>query len=85
MISRDEIVQHALALPADDRAFLLDLLEESLPHPRESTQDYAREWSAEINRRVDAYLRGETRATDAATAMQAMRDQLGQRLADQAP
>lgn len=85
MISRDEVVEHALALPAADRAFLADLLEESLPHSKCVDPDYAREWTAEINRRVDTYMRGETQATDVETAMQNMRNQLAKRIADRKP
>lgn len=85
MISKDEIVQHALALPADDRAFLADLLEESLPHSKNTDPEYAQSWTTEINRRVEAYRRGETHANDAATAMQNMLNHLADRVADRKP
>lgn len=85
MISKDEIVQHALALPAEDRAFLADQFEESLPQGSSVTPEYARRWTAEINRRIDAYRDNNTHATDAAMAMQNMRNQLAERIADRKP
>ena len=76
MTRREQIAQQALALPPEDRAFLAELLEQSLTAEGFSTPELAAEWAAEVGRRIEAYERGETRAVDAITAMREMRDGL---------
>jgi putative addiction module component (TIGR02574 family) len=71
---RDELVRQALTLPAEDRAYVADLLEGSLDARDEMSPDLATEWSQEIDRRIQAYDRGETAARDFDVAMQSMRD-----------
>lgn len=79
MSLRDQIAEQALTLPPEDRAYLADLLEESLPKTGFATPELAAEWAAEAKRRLEAYDRGETRALDIATAMQSMRSELEER------
>jgi len=61
MTLRDQIAEQALTLPPEDRAFLVDLLEESLKGEGFATSELAAEWVAEVKRRVEAYDRGETK------------------------
>ena len=79
MTLRDQIAEQALALPPEDRAFLADLLEESLATEGFATPELAREWVAEVKRRVAAYDRGERQGLDLKTAMQSMREELQSR------
>lgn len=79
MTLRDQIAEQALALPPEDRAFLADLLEESLATEGFATPELASEWVAEVKRRVAAYDRGESEALDLKTAMQSMREKLHER------
>jgi hypothetical protein len=81
MSTRDEIAQQALALPANDRAFLADVLEQSLTD-EELTAETAIAWSKEIDRRLEAYDRGELEAVDAQIAMEEMRRGLAKRRAE---
>jgi putative addiction module component (TIGR02574 family) len=76
MTLREQIAQQALALPPEDRAFLADLLEQSLNAEGFSTPELASEWAAEVARRIAAYERGETHAVDAASAVREMREGL---------
>lgn len=76
MTLRDQIAEQALALPPEDRAFLADLLEESLATEGFATPELASEWVAEVKRRVAAYDRGESQAVDLKTAVQSMREVL---------
>ena len=53
-----KILNEALALPEEDRAALVDALNESLETPE---NDLRPEWKAEITRRIEAVERGESR------------------------
>jgi putative addiction module component (TIGR02574 family) len=79
MALRDQIAEQALALPPEDRAFLADLLEESLATEGFATPELASEWVAEVKRRLAAYDRGESDALDLKAAMQSMREELQSR------
>ncbi len=79
MATRDEIARQALALPPDDRAFLADILEQSLADDSFTTAEVAAAWTEEIDRRLAAYDRGEIEAVDAKTAMAEMRRKLAER------
>lgn len=74
MTLRDQIAEQALSLPPEDRAFLADLLEESLATDGFATPELASEWVAEVRRRVAAYDRGESEALDLKATMQSMRE-----------
>ncbi|MBV8604981.1 MAG: addiction module protein [Pelomonas sp.] len=60
-----ELAERSLALPADDRATLAELLLASLASEPKPAVDAA--WDDEIARRLAAYDRGEVQAIDAAT------------------
>lgn len=51
-----KLLDEALALPAEERAALVDALSESL-----EPIDLSPEWHAEIQRRIDAIERGDTK------------------------
>ena len=60
LMNVDAIGTAALALPPDQRALLADLLLASLDPPPDIK--YPEEWEKEIERRIDAYNRGEMKA-----------------------
>ena len=64
MPARETVLQDALLLSPGDRALLVDALEVSLGHGEFATPDIAAAWSMEIDRRLAAYDRGETKAID---------------------
>lgn len=84
MLLRDEIAQQALALPPEDRAYVADRLEGSLPDNGIPDAEIAAAWTREIERRVQAYDRGETTAVDFDAAMQEVRQALESRRAARA-
>ena len=53
MSLREEIIQQALGLPSEDREFVADTLEQSLPHADFASPEIAATWSEEIDRRMD--------------------------------
>jgi putative addiction module component (TIGR02574 family) len=55
-----EIGEAALALPPDERAMLAELLRASLEPPVKIK--YRKEWEMEIEKRIDAFRRGEMKA-----------------------
>ena len=57
------IQSEVLSLSAKDRAHLLDVIWESLSEPELKTRETA--WSAESERRIDAYDSGKLTARDA--------------------
>ena len=59
MTTRDQLAELVLQLNVDDRAYLADLLEGSLQDDRLSPERLSEEWTREIDRRIDAYERGE--------------------------
>ena len=69
----EQIAQQALALPPEDRTYLADVLEQSLASGEFATPELAIEWSAEIDRRIAAYDRGETKGVDIQTALERIR------------
>ena len=60
----NELVERGLALSAEERARLVDLLLESLHEPPVAVAEEA--WSAEIERRLAEYDRGEVASIAAA-------------------
>jgi len=76
MTLRDQIIQQALTLPPEDREYMADLLEGSLPVGEFRTEEIADAWSQEIDRRIAAYDRGETTAVDFDVALDNMRHAL---------
>jgi putative addiction module component (TIGR02574 family) len=76
MMNRDQIAKEALALPPEERSYLADVLEQSLTTGEFATQEIAAEWTAEIDRRIAAYDRGEIEAMDAKAALERIRARL---------
>lgn len=76
MVSKEQVIQQALALPHEDRAYLADLLEGSLPASDFSDAEVAEAWSREIDRRVQAYDRGQTHAIEFDVAVRQIREAL---------
>ncbi|MGA2069530.1 MAG: addiction module protein [Thermoguttaceae bacterium] len=78
MILRDEIIQKALTLSPADRAYVADTLEQSLADGAFATPEIAAAWNAELERRLAAYDRGDTKAEGVGAAF----EYIEQRLAD---
>lgn len=76
MPTRDEIAQQALALPIDDRAFLADMLEQSLREDENSLEELTATWTAEIDRRLEAHRQDSSRVTDGESALSEISEQL---------
>lgn len=76
MSTVEQIAQQALALGPEDRVNLANVLEESLSTGGFATPEIAAAWSAEIDRRLAAYRRGEAQATGADTALQRVHERL---------
>jgi len=76
MTMREQVLQNALALPPEDRVFLVERLEESVSHGQFASPEIAAAWTAEIDRRIAAYERGELQAAEATSSIERMRDYL---------
>ncbi len=76
MTIREQVLQEALALPPEDRAFLAEQLDQSLDHGQFASPEIAAAWTAEIDRRIEAYERGEVQASDAESSIARMRQYL---------
>ncbi len=76
MSMRDEIVHQALSLTLEDRAYLADVLEQSLAEGGFAAAETEAAWSAEIDRRIEAYDRGDAQAADFETALARIRQHL---------
>ncbi len=76
MTDRNQILQSALALPPEDRAFVVDGLEQSLTGGEFASAEIAAAWTAEIERRVAAYDRGDVHASEVDASLVRMRDYL---------
>jgi putative addiction module component (TIGR02574 family) len=68
MLSREEILSHALALPPGDREVVAVALQDSLDAPSE-TGALLSEFYEELRRRSTAYRAGHSRARPAAEVM----------------
>jgi putative addiction module component (TIGR02574 family) len=69
----EHVLQEALALPPEDRAFLAERLDQSLKHEQFASPEIAAAWTAEIDRRIDAYERGEAQALEVDASIARMR------------
>jgi len=76
MIDREQIAQQVLALSPEDRTYLADVLEQSLTSGGFASPEIAAEWTAEIDRRIAAYDRGETAGTASRLALERIRVRL---------
>lgn len=79
MSIRDEIARAALTLPLEDRAYVADVLERSLDRGDFATPHIAEAWTGEINRRVAAFERGETKPVDLEASNARLREAFAQR------
>ncbi|HUY92309.1 MAG TPA: addiction module protein [Pirellulales bacterium] len=84
MSLREEIAQQALELPAEDRAYVADVIEQSLASGGFSSDEIAAAWASEIERRIEAYDRGEFEAVGAEVALDRLRKQLAEHRARKA-
>jgi putative addiction module component (TIGR02574 family) len=75
---REQVLQEALALPPEDRAFLAERLEQSLSGGEFASGEIAAAWTAEIDRRIAAYERGELKSSDAHSSIERMRSFLAE-------
>ncbi len=62
MISKEDVLAQALALPAADQEYVADMLERRITAGQFHSPEIGELWSHEINRRIAAYDRGETTA-----------------------
>lgn len=76
MTLRDQIAEQALTLPPEDREYVADRLERSLPMSDFASVELADAWSREIDRRIAAWDRGETRSVDFEIALDNVRQAL---------
>ena len=77
MLSREEIVQQALALSPDDRVFVAESLDRSLIGEGFATAEVAAQWLVEVERRAAAFDRGELPADDWQTVMARLKSRSG--------
>lgn len=73
MTRREQIVEEALRLSPEDRAYVAGALEGNLASSGFASPELAAEWSAEIDRRLAAYDRGELSADGARTSLERIR------------
>ena len=64
MNQRDQIVEQALTLAPEDRAYVADALEQSLAREPFASAEVEEAWAEEIERRLAAYDRGEIEAAE---------------------
>ena len=83
-VERDHVLEQALALPPEDRIMIADALDESLKAGIFATPEIAAAWTAEVERRVEAYDRGETTADAIDVALENIRKQFAVRQASRA-
>jgi putative addiction module component (TIGR02574 family) len=84
MSLRDEIAKQALSLSPEDRAYLADQLEQSLPHEQFATAEIAMAWASEVDRRLEAYDSGQTQAAGFDEVIHRLRHSLAERRARRA-
>jgi len=76
MTERDQILEQALALGPEDRAYVADALEQSLGGGQFASPEIAAAWAEEIEHRIAAYDRGEMQAAGIDVAMERIREHL---------
>ncbi len=76
MLNLEAVLSEALQLSPDDRARLIDELEASLDPKGFATPEIAAAWSAEIDRRIASYDRGETKTVSFEQAIENSRRSL---------
>jgi hypothetical protein len=83
MSIRDQIVEQALSLTPEDRAFVADALERSLTRDGFASPEIEQAWAEEIERRLAAYDLGEVKALEG-TSLAHIRQRLAERRAQRA-
>ena len=73
MISREVVLQQALTLPPQDQAFVADMLERQLAERQSVSEALNVSWCEEVDRRIDAYQRGEMASLDVGDALEQLR------------
>lgn len=73
---RDQVLQQALSLAAEDRAYVAEALEDSLTPNDFATPEIAAAWFAEIERRALACEQGEMPADDWRAVMVRLRERV---------
>ena len=77
MSLREEIARQVLSLDREDRVYLANVLKQSLLTESDATAtEIDAAWSAEIDRRIAAYDRGDVKAVDFETALVQIRQYL---------
>ena len=76
MSLREELAQQALLLAPEDRIYLADVLEQTLTAGGFASAEIEAAWSAEVDRRIEAYDRGEVKAVDFETSLARIRQHL---------
>lgn len=76
MTQLEQLADQALKLEPGDRAYLADLLEQSLPPSGFANAEVGEAWSKEIDRRIAAYDRGETQAISVEASLRHAREAL---------
>jgi putative addiction module component (TIGR02574 family) len=72
---RDQVLEQALALAPEDRAYVVEALESSLSLADFASPEIGEAWFAEIERRAVACERGEMPSADWRTVMARLRDE----------
>jgi putative addiction module component (TIGR02574 family) len=73
MTTLEHVLQEALSLSPEDRSLLVDRIDESLKKGEFASAAVAAAWTAEIDRRIAAFERGEAQSSDAESAIERMR------------
>lgn len=79
MLSRDDVLQQALALPPIDQAYVADVLERRLAKGPCTSSDIGEAWSNEINLRMTAFDRGESSAIDFEKSLEHLQQAIAER------
>jgi putative addiction module component (TIGR02574 family) len=77
----DRLAEEAMQLSFAERADLVERILRSLEPPGEvlNSQEWGAAWKPELERRIQAYERGETHALERSEAMAAIRESFRQR------
>ena len=78
MTTFERIAAEAMNLPPEERATLVDRLEQTLPFAGFSRPEIAKAWTAEVGRRIAACERGETTPVNFDEALERIRRRLAE-------
>ena len=73
MLTREHVLEQALALQPSDQAHVADMLEKNLKASQYVPPEIAEVWSHELDRRIASYGRGEASAVDFDQALDHLR------------